>query len=281
MKFLKTQNLSKFSITDSKFIVKHPTGRAIFSSQDSVRLPKGDIDNRPYTGSEETGMLRFTTNDTADHEFADTPVYWPNRAVGLEAYFEGQWYPVRLQGPAKVIKDDLGVGNWDAITQPNTDISKYFPISGDPLTYVPGLAQGLNPLDYVDNMMVLVENVVQISGTNFDLIESAGIVVGVKVNTGGTGLAPNTTVPVTFSAPDIAGSTATGTATTNGAGTVTAINITSGGAGYTGATTPTVTVTGATGGSYTVKIAKPGWHIKFLSAVPNTKPVTVYTGYDQ
>ena len=280
MKFLKTQNLSKFSITDSKFIVKHPTGRAIFSSQDSVSLPKGDIAARPFTGSEETGMLRFTAETTANHEFSDTGTYWPSRQIGLEAFFEGQWYPVRLQGPAKVIKSDLGVGNYDAITQPNQDISKYFPISGDPLTYVPGLAQGLNPLDYVDNMMVLVENVVQISGTNFDLIESDGIVVGVQVVSGGTGLTPSTPVAVTFTTPT-GGVAATGTATVDGGGVVTAISVTAGGEGYDGSESYTVTVPGATGGSYVVKIAKPGWHIKFLSAVPNTKPVTVYTGYDQ
>jgi hypothetical protein len=131
-------------------------------------------------------------------------------------------------------------------------------------------------------MIVIVENVFQVSGTNFTLEESDGIVVGVEVLTGGTGLTPNsTTIPVVFSAPDVTGTTATGLGTTDGAGIITEINITNPGSGYTGAATPTVTVTGATGGSYSVKIAKPGWHIKFLSAVPDTKPVIVYFGYDQ
>lgn len=150
------------------------------------------------------------------------------------------------------------------------------------MPYVPGLEQGLDPADYVDNMIVIVENVFQVSGTNFTLEESDGIVVGVEVLTGGTGLTPNsTTIPVVFSAPNVAGTTTTGLGTTDGAGVITEINITNPGSGYTGATTPTVTVTGATGGSYSVKIAKPGWHIKFLSAVPDTKPVIVYFGYDQ
>jgi hypothetical protein len=278
MKFLKTQNLSKFSISDKTLIVRYPSGRASFNSEDSLRLPKGAINKRPVI--EEEAQIRFTTNDTGDHEITDTADYFPSRAVGLEVYFEGQWFPLRLQGPAKVIKDDLGVGNWDAITQTNQDISKWFPISGEPLTYVPGLAQGFDPLDYVDNMMVLVENVIQISGTNFDLEESDGIVVGVQVNSGGTGLTPSTPVAVTFTTPT-GGVAATGTATVDGGGVVTYISVDTPGSLYDGSESYTVTVPGATGGSYTVKIAKPGWHIKFLSAVPNTKPVTVYTGYDQ
>jgi hypothetical protein len=59
------------------------------------------------------------------------------------------------------------------------------------------------------------------------------------------------------------------------------ISIDTPGSGYTGLEAYTVSVAGETGGSYTVKIAKPGWHIKFLSAVHNTKPVIVYYGYDQ
>lgn len=278
MKFLKTKNISKHNVSDKTFIVQHPTGRATINSKNSLRLPIGSINFRPE--QEADGMVRFTTNDTGDHEINDTAVYWPNRAVGLEVYYEGKWYPIRIQGPARVRKEDLGSGNWDAITQPNEDISKWFPISGNPLPYVPGLDQGLDPLDYVDNMIVIVENVFQISGTNFTLEESDGIVVGVEVISGGTGLTPSTPVAVTFTTPS-GGVAATGTATVDGSGIVEYISIDTPGSGYDGSQAYTVTVPGATGGNYSVKIAKPGWHIKFLSAVPNTKPVTVYYGYDQ
>lgn len=281
MKYLKSQNLSKYSPTNKTFIVKHPTAEVNIESKSSIKMPIGEQEFRPYYPVE--GMVRFNSSTNAGHDIGDTATYWdPTRPVGFEVYYEGQWYPVRLQGPAKIVKDDLGVGNWDAALQPNEDLSKYFPISGEPLTYVPGLAYGLDPLDYVDNMIVIVENVIQISGTNFDLVESDGIVVGVEVVTGGLGLAPSSSIPVTFSAPDVAGTTATGVAITDGAGEVTEINVTDPGSGYTGASTPTVTVPGEiVAGTYTVKLAKPGWHLKFLSAVPDSKPVIVFYGYDQ
>ena len=281
MKYLKTQNLSKYSPNNKTLIVQYPTNQVNIESKSSIKLPTGDQIFRPYYPAE--GMIRYNIDPNSGHEISDTAVYWdPARPVGFEMYYEGQWYPLRLQGPARVRKENLGLGTWDLINQPNEDISKWFPISGDPLPYVPGLEQGLDPADYVDNMIVIVENVFQVSGTNFTLEESDGIVVGVEVVTGGTGLTPNsTTIPVVFSAPDVAGTTATGLGTTDGAGDIIEINITNPGSGYTGATTPTVTVTGAIGGSYSVKIAKPGWHIKFLSAVPDTKPVIVYFGYDQ
>ena len=282
MKYLKSQNLSKYTPNDKTFIIQYPTNQVNIESKSSIKMPTGEQIFRPYYPTD--GMIRYNTDANSGHEIADTAVYWdPTRPVGFEMYYEGQWYPLRMTGPARVRKEELGVGNWDAVLQPNEDISKWFPISGDPLDYVPGLEQGHDPLDYVDNMIVIVENVFQVSGTNFDLIESDGIVVGVEVVTGGTGLTPSsTTIPVVFSAPDVTGVTATGLGTTDGTGAITEINITNPGTGYTGASTPTVTVTGETGPStYNVKIAKPGWHIKFLSAVPDTKPVIVYFGYDQ
>jgi hypothetical protein len=278
MKFLKTKNISKHSVSDRTFIVQHPTGRATINSKNSLRLPIGPIAFRPE--QEADGMVRFTTNDTADHEINDTSVYWPTRAVGLEVYYEGKWYPIRLQGPSQIQKKNLGSGNWDLINQPNEDISKFFPISGEPLDLVPGLDQGLDPQDYIDNMIVIVENVFQVSGTNFELVESDGIVVGVEVVSGGTGLTPSSTATATFTTPT-GGVAATGTATIDNTGTVEYIAIDTPGSGYNGLESYSVSVAGETGGSYTVKIAKPGWHIKFLSAVPNTKPVIVYYGYDQ
>jgi hypothetical protein len=281
MKFLKTQNISKYSAQDETFIVHRPSGRAVIKSTDSLKLPIGAKLQRPIRPTE--SMIRYTTDDTSTHEMTDVANHYPTQAIGLEIYHEGQWFPLRLKEPAKIQKKFLGNGNWDAILQPNEDISKWFPISGEPLDIVVGLEQGFDPQDYIDSMLVLVENVFQISGTNFTLEESDGIVVGVEVVTGGTGLTPNsTTIPVTFSSPDVTGTTATGLGTTDGTGTLTEITITDPGAGYTGATTPTVTVTGETGpSSYTVKLAKPGWHIKFLSAVPDTKPVHVYYGFEQ
>jgi hypothetical protein len=269
MKYLKTKNISKHSISDRSFIVEQPNGKITTNSRNSIKIPTGEINRRPETPDQ--GMIRFTTNDTADHEDSNIDEFFGNRPVGLEAYFDGEWRPVRLQGPATINQYNAGQGNWDAGLQPNEDLSRFFPISGEPLPVIP--LSG-------NNVIVLVENVMQISGTNFDLIESQGEVFAVQVTTGGTGLTPNsTTIPVTFSAPGT-GTTAQGLGVADATGELTEITITNPGSGYTSA--PTVTVTGETGpSSYTVKITKPGWHLEFLSAVPDEKTVTVYFGFDQ
>jgi hypothetical protein len=271
MKFLKQKNISKFSVSDDTFIVYPNSTRAKINSNNSLRLPVGLYAERP--ADPENGMIRYNTDLTsAFTENVNVENYFPSAVIGFEVYYDGVWIPLRTQGPATITKYFAGNGNWDAILQPNEDISKWFPISGDPLPIVPASA---------DAVMVIVENVFQVSTTNFTLEQTDGEVVGVQVNAGGTGLATNASIAVTFSAPDVTGTTATGVAHTDGTGEVTSITITNGGSGYTGASTPTVSVTGETGGSYTVKIAKPGYHIKFLSAVPDTKPVNIYYGYDQ
>ena len=117
MKYLKTQNLSKFNISDKTLIVEHPTGQTTVNSKDSIKLPTGEQIFRPYYAVE--GMIRYNVDTNSGHDISDTGTYWPtNRPVGFEVYYEGQWYPIRLQGPAKIVKQNLGVGNWDAALQP-------------------------------------------------------------------------------------------------------------------------------------------------------------------
>jgi hypothetical protein len=289
MKFLKTRSVSPFSVTD-RTVISYPKGvgpgnRVVLNADGAIMLPKGATTTRPSTTgvrqpTDGNGYLRYNTDNSSASANTEVAAYFPNGAVGLEAYQQGTWTQVRAQGPAKIIQQNLGSGTYNAITQSNSDISTWFPINGDALTYVPGLAQGYDPQAYINNMIVLVENVFQIAGTNFTLVQSPGQVVGVKVNTGGTGYTANsTTIPVTFTAPGGGGTTAAGLATTNGSGVITSIRITTAGTNYS--TVPTVSIAGGAGGSYTAFIAKAGYHIVFGTAVPDTKAVTVLYGFDQ
>jgi len=275
MKYLKTKNISKHSISDRTLIVEQPSGTIITNTKSGIKFPVGEKALRP--NYPEDGMIRYTTNSVTDHEIAELSVYFPDRSIGFEVYYDSVWYPIRLQGPAKVIRKDLGVGNWDGIFQPNEELSKWFPSSGEPLELVPGLDQNLNPQDYVYNMSVYVENVYQIANTNFTLEESDGKVVAVEVTNTGAGY---TTANIEFAAPDLLdGVQATGTAVIE-SGEITEINITNAGSGYT--SVPEVFITGdGNDAAATSRIAKPGWHIKFFTAVPDTKPVTVFYGSDQ
>ena len=329
MKYLKTKNISKFSIADRSFIVEQPSGKITTNSQNSIKLPTGAIERRPTVPDQ--GMVRFTTDDTGDHEDVNTANYFPTRPVGLEAYFDGEWRPVRLQGPAAITKTLLGAGNWDAINQPNEDLSRFFPSSGEPLAIVPNSG---------DSVIVLVENVFQIHGTgnNFRLIESSGEVRAVEITDGGSNYLTPANVTVTFADPfsgsgwsnggsttigdyiffvdgsdknwyyvtvggllgtsgptHTSGSAANGETTLTYVGTtargivtivggeVTEVTITDIGAGYTSVPAVSFNDSGAegAGAAGTATITKPGWHIEFFSAVPDTKKVYIYYGFDQ
>lgn len=283
MKYLKTQNLSKFNVQDNTFIVEQPTGQATLTSKSSLKLPIGEKIFRPFVPFE--GMVRFTIDDTTAHEISDVPVHYPNRAVGLEVYYEGVWYPIRLQTPARILKENYGVGNYDAVTQPFEELSQYFPaatVDGNhpPMNYVPGLAHGFDPRDYVDNMIVLIENVFQVSGTNFELVETDGEIIGFEILTAGS--SDHTSMTVSVSTSDSTGTGGVFTANLE-SGSLDSITVVDGGSGYNDSNLITVTVSGDGSVNPTVKarVIQPGWHIKFLSAVPDTKPVTVYFGYDQ
>lgn len=140
MKFLKTKNISKFSVSDNAYI-QYPSGRIVVDSANSIRLPKGTTSQRPESAVLSNGMLRYNTSSGAGANPATT-------AIGLEIYHDGVWKPLRLKGPSTITKQTLGPGN--------ATETKF-----GPLTFVPASA---------DNIIVLVENVIQISTTNFTLV---------------------------------------------------------------------------------------------------------------
>lgn len=285
MKYLKSQNLSKFNVQDNTFKIDHPTGKVTVNSSDSMLLPKGDKVLRPYVPYE--GMIRYTTDDTSQHEFAETGLHYPNKAIGLEVYHEGAWYPLRTQSPTKIIKQNLGVGNYDVISQPVEELSQYFPTydanrNHTGLTYVPGLNYGLDPQDFIDNMIVVVENVIQISGTNYELYESQGEIIGFAITSAGS--SDHTTMTINVSTSDSTGGAGTFTANLDGnPGALDSVTVVSGGTGYNDASLITATATGDGSVNPTIEayVLQPGWHLKLLSAVPDTKPVTIFLGYDQ
>jgi hypothetical protein len=141
MKFLKTKNISKFSIND-RTIVAYPNGngpgaRVVMNAHGGLMLPKGTTSERPQlTGvrqpTDANGTIRYNTTTSS-----------------IEAYVGGAWEVVRAPGTATITKQTLGPGN-------DVDVDFYF--SG-----------GLTAVS-ADNLIVLVENVMQISSTNFTLL---------------------------------------------------------------------------------------------------------------
>ena len=151
MKFLKTKNISKFSINDRTLIAypdaNGPASRVVLNAKGGLMLPKGNTSQRPQL----TGVRQPTdANGTIRYNTSINPS--TGRVYGIEAYVDGAWEIVRAPGGATIVKQTLGPGN-------NVDVDFYF--SAD-----------YPPVVSADNLIVLVENVMQISVTNFTLLGS-------------------------------------------------------------------------------------------------------------
>jgi hypothetical protein len=141
MKYLKTKNISKFSIKDNTYI-QNTYGRITIDSDNSIRLPKGTTDQRPNTStiSNLSGAIRYNTTTSS-----------------IEAYigFSGSesWEVVKAPAVTAISRSNLGPG--DAVERffgpLNSTFTGTFTASGD-------------------NIIVLVENVFQIWVTNFNIV---------------------------------------------------------------------------------------------------------------
>jgi hypothetical protein len=139
MKFLKTKNISKFSIND-RSLISYPNGngpgnRVVINAKGGMMLPKGTTAERPQLSSvrqptDANGTIRYNTSTSS-----------------IEAYVGGAWEVVRAPGASSITKQTLGPGDASTLTF-------------GPLTLTPSSA---------DNIIVLVENVMQISTTNYTL----------------------------------------------------------------------------------------------------------------
>ena len=250
MKFLKTKNISKFSISDNTLIA-YPSGatgkysRVVIDATGGLMLPKG------------TGDAAYTEDTPLNQRPRLTGVRQPTDANGtirynttlsiIEAYVGGAWVTVASPFAAAITKQTLGPGD---------GVSTIFgPLNA---TYAPSYAAS------ADNVLVLVENVMQISATNFTVNQNP--------TSTGTGSEINATAL---------------TAANNGTSYV----ITDAGStdftliGAAANTVGTVFTKSGGTGLGTGKVREAGYYLTFTSFVPasggggNPVYITVYYGY--
>ena len=147
MKFLKQKNISKYSATDQTLFTNH-FGRAVMGLSGGLRLPQGTTAQRPNTSG-----VRYPGDAS---EFADGTIRYNIDTNSLEALIAGVWEVVRAPGSVSIRKQTLGPG--DGIVVAFGPLAESIP------------AGIIAPYDYP--IVVLVENVIQISDTNYTLTSS-------------------------------------------------------------------------------------------------------------
>lgn len=145
MKFLKQQNTSRFNVSDNT-IIANGYGRVIMDAQGGLLLPKGTTAQRPQTDgvhqpTNAYGTIRYNTETNDIEAFIDG-----------EDGAGGTWEIVKSASKSTITKQTLG------------------PSDGIQTMFGPLLAKPQSD----DNILVLVENVLQISETNYNVVENSG-----------------------------------------------------------------------------------------------------------
>ena len=137
MKFLKAQTTNIRGIQHGKGIYFDADEGVRMESTNSLNIPRGNNAKRPNT--DQIGQIRYNTQE-----------YY------VEFYQSGVWKPIRLQEPTTITQQSLGNGDGSETV--------FGPLaSGDSAFPVPSAAQ---------NVLVLVENVFQLSTTNYTLVQN-------------------------------------------------------------------------------------------------------------
>ena len=225
MRLLKAQNTNLRNIY-GKGVKYDVNDQVILDSTNAVFVPKGTTAQRP--SSPVNGHLRYNTDDDR-----------------FEVYEASAWYGLRIAAPsnsAPIVQQNLGNGD--------ATITIFGPLDSqdtNPLYTAPAAAE---------NVLVLVENVFQISTTNYTLEQNPSSTgTGQETNAGSF---VTSTEYIITSAGDT-DFTAVGAADSN-VGTV-------------------FTATGA--GSGTGKARQTGYYLEFTSAPDLNKPVTVLHNFDK
>lgn len=146
MRFLKTQNTNKFSVSDNSLIVypkgPGPGNRVVTDATGGFLLPKGTTAQRAQT----SGGIRTPTDGNGT-------IRYNTSTNSVEVYIAGVWQTITAPPPTAITKSTLGPG--DSIK------TEFGPL--------PAVSVGTSYQASADNIIVLVENVFQISSTNYTI----------------------------------------------------------------------------------------------------------------
>jgi hypothetical protein len=152
------------------------------SGTGALQLPKGTTAQRPQptniSGGGASDTVRVPNGDDGYIRYNSSTNPLTGRVYGIEAYIDGVWETVRAPSGASIYKQSLGP---DTTSGAETRVGPLEPSFSYTYAAAPNGA---------DSIIVLVENVMQIAGTNFTIVQNP---VGVPVASfyGGAGSYPS------------------------------------------------------------------------------------------
>lgn len=244
MKFLKQSQLNFRNVRDQSVAVTVDGGptnpldpRIIMENSNSLQIPRGTTTQRPDSVVWINGMMRYNTT-TNQFEFRQAD----------------QWRAVRFKEATQITQQSLGTGDSEEI---------YF----GPLNPAPPAVVESETTWGPQNLMVYIENVPQLSTTNYIVFENPSVTITGSVTLNDTTL---TSTGITRSMTS---------ATISGPGVPAGTTVSTLLSGSTLTMSAQATSTNASA-TYTITYAA-GWYVKFDSPVPYGKPVTVVHGWDR
>jgi len=235
MRFLKRQSTSNKNAL-GKAVVYDINDQVILDSKNVMLVPKGTTAERPL--SPENGHFRY---NVTTEEF--------------EAYQDSQWRKVRYKEPKRVVQQTLaGATGLETIFGPLDNQDLDFPVGSS--------ADSQTLTDVAQSMIVLIENVFQISTTNYNIVQNPST-PGVGAEVEAANLVTGTEYIIT--------------ASNDGSGGV-STDFTTVGASDSNQGTVFI-ATGSAAGTGLVR--ETGYYLEFTSGVPFGKPVTVLHNFNK
>ena len=265
MKYLKTKNISKFSISDKTFIV-NPYGRITTNSTNSLQIPVGTDEEKPQTSVLREGMIRMNTGALGVNE----------GTAQFEVYQAGDWRPVKFKVPSQVSYSSPVAGN---------STETIFYISPQPpATIEDGVAwTGAQLMVYVENVFQLynqnykvITDPCDVTSDTISLINSTNTISSTGINFVETGFHTGQSITLSGSAAGNSGTFTVASVTSSTIVVNETVNDESAGA--------TIHIVGKS--TITNAVYPAGKYIRFFDPVPSvglngTIYVTIISGFDK
>ena len=158
MRYLRKQVLNRRAPWDQRLYVNLDDA-VVMTSTNNVTLPSGTTAQRPV--SPVNGMIRYNTDIVTGGE--------------IEVYQASQWRSLRFKEPTLITQQSLGAGDSNNI---------YFgPLNPAPVTTVQsGITWDVTQM--AKHILVVVENVIQLSNTNYTIEQNPPVIIPAQPYTG-------------------------------------------------------------------------------------------------